>query len=571
MLGRVFRVKNSKQPRRARRAAYVLALFLVAVFVFAPAQAGMAQEPTPTTTGVEETPEAEPTVPEGEAGTTRILVTISSRARIWTVMERVGGLGRTSEVEGLTNLGVFAVEVPSDKLEERMREIRNTSGVRFVETEQWVYATDTIPNDPGFVNQYALTAIRAPQGWDYALGAETITIAILDSGVDYSHPELQGRITAGHNVVACPDITLPCAFLPHDDYGHGTHVAGIAAANTNNGIGMAGVSWGARIMPVKVLNSTGGGTYENVANGIIWAVDNGAHVINMSLGGSAPSGVLLSAVEYAYANNVLMVASAGNTGSNFVLYPARLSQVIAVGASNMNNDPASFSNYGPEVELAAPGDVIYSLQLGGGYRYMTGTSMSAPHVSGLAAILLDYVAGADSVRNLMASTALDIGPAGWDEFSGAGLIQMDSALAQVTSPRPTFTPTNTSTATLTPTFTVTPLAGGGGGSSPPGGFAPPFFQPSPTGTLALLPPPVPASPTQTVSPPEADEGVAPAALTMTPTPTPTPVREHKAARLKVFLSPVFCSSVLLIALGIGLFWLARKRRGRMSSAQSIRW
>jgi subtilisin family serine protease len=360
--------------------------------------------------------------------------------------------------------------------------------------------------------------------------------------VDYGHVDLAGKIDAGHNFIACPDTNIPCPFLPQDDFGHGTHVAGIAAASTNNGAGIAGVSWGARIMPLKVLNSSGSGTFENVAAAIVWAVDHGAQVINLSLGGSAYSAGLENAVLYAYGNNVLMAASSGNTGSNFVLYPARFPQVIAVGASNMSNQPASFSNYGPEVDLAAPGDFIYST-LPGGYGFRTGTSMSAPHVSGLASILFGYVTSADSVRGIIESTALDIGPVGWDDYSGAGLIQMDAAIALVVP------------SLSTPTSTES-----GGGSFNPPGFLPFPGYSLPTGTFTPLPSLAPfdtaqgkpATPTPTVSPP--------GEKTPTPTPTPTqiPVKENKINRLKIFLSPVFCGAVFMILLGIWLFWRARK-------------
>jgi subtilisin family serine protease len=406
-----------------RVGTYIFALAFLSTLLFPPLMAGEAQEPTPTITTTvpiletatgtasaipqSTTPatETEPAVPEEEASqqaqssgaTSRILVTISPRARIWTVMERVEGFGKATERVELSKLGVFIMEVPAEDLEERMKQIRNTTGVQYVEPEQWVSATDIIPNDPGFVNQYALNSIRAPQGWDYSTGSNSVTIAILDSGVDHGHVDLAGKITAGY------DFVFNDAH-PQDDNGHGTHVAGIAAASTNNNKGIAGVSWRARIMPLKVLNSAGNGSYENVASAIVWAVDNGAQVINLSLGGSGFSQVLENAVLYAYDNNVLIVASTGNTGSNFVLYPARFPQVVAVGASNMSDQPASFSNYGPEVDLAAPGENIYSLWLSG-YQLRTGTSMSAPHVSGLASILFGYIISADAVRGIMEATA----------------------------------------------------------------------------------------------------------------------------------------------------------------------
>jgi serine protease len=193
----------------------------------------------------------------------------------------------------------------------------------------------------------------------------------------------------------------------------------------------------------------------NVANGIIWATDHGAQVINLSLGGSAPSTILEDAVNYAYTHGVVLVGSTGNTGGSLVLYPAHYAPVIAVAATDAGNNRAGFSNFGNQVDLAAPGDQIYSLFPGGGYGNRSGTSMSAPFVSGLAAILIglpgNYNAG--WVENQMESTALDLGAPGWDPYYGFGLIQMDAAI-QLAFPTPTFTPTITDT----PTYTLTPTS-----------------------------------------------------------------------------------------------------------------
>jgi subtilisin family serine protease len=196
-------------------------------------------------------------------------------------------------------------------------------------------------------------------------------------------------------------------------------------------------------MPIKVLDASGNGTSANAAAGIIWAVDQGAQVINLSLGGTSPSAVLQSAVDYAYANGVVVVAAAGNSGTNFVLYPARYPHVIAIAATDETNEHAGFSNFGPEVALAAPGAFIYSTKPGGTYGYLSGTSMSAPFVSGLAAILrgIPGIGGPDQIAWEMESTALDLGPAGKDQLFGFGLIQMDAAirLALPSTPMPTAT------------------------------------------------------------------------------------------------------------------------------------
>jgi thermitase len=542
-------MKNRFLHPRTFSWGYSITLILLVVSLIAPAPAG-------AVSNVENVAAGAPALPMEEAGesdgVTRLYVSTSRNARVGVVAERMVGWGDVVESEALAALGVIVIEVPTENLEEQMKRIRNTSGVRYVETEQYVFATDVIPNDPAFNGQYALKSIRAPQGWMYSTGEPSIVIAVLDSGVRMNHPDLQGKLVGGYDFVD-GDAT------PQDGFGHGTHVAGIAAAATNNGTGMAGVSWGARIMPVRVLNNTGGGTFTNVALGIQWAVDNGAHVINLSLGGINYSAVLESAVEYAYNNNVLLVGSAGNGGGNLVLYPAKFPQVIAVGASNFNDTPALFSNFGPELELAAPGDAIYST-LPGGYGLQTGTSMSAPHVSGLAAVLFGYVSSADSVRSIMQATAKDIGPAGWDDYAGAGLIQMDAALAMVAPPLPT------PTFTAIPTYTAAPIIvpeeeseGQQGTIRQPAFFAPPVLLPSPTLTFTPLPTGLAASPTATNSPRAAD-----ATPTSTPTATlvPSPTPSQRAERLKVFLSPMFCSALLMILLGVWLLWLARRRKQR---------
>lgn len=349
----------------------------------------------------------------------------------------------------ISEIGAVVLSVPPGTVEDAIAYLETQPNVLYAEPNYFVYADDTYPSDPSFSLQYGLTNIRAPQGWDWATGAGWVTIAILDSGVDYLHSDLAGKVLPGFDFVNGDSDAM-------DDNGHGTHVAGIAAAATNNGVGISGASWGANILPVKVLNASGNGTYVNVANGIIWATDHGAQVINMSLGGASPSIVLEDAVNYACTRGVVLVGSTGNSGGSLVLYPAHYAPVIAVAATDAGNNIAPFSNFGNQVDLAAPGDQIYSLYPGGGYGYRSGTSMSAPYVSGLAAILIglpgNYNAG--WVENQMETTALDLGAPGWDPYYGFGLIQMDVAI-QVAYPTPTATPTITDTPSITPTSTAT--------------------------------------------------------------------------------------------------------------------
>ena len=528
-----------------RVCAFLLAGMLV--LFFGGARRGTAQESTPTVEAavsatetqvtLTETPtvfvtETAPPVEEEanvSSEVTQILVKISPNARLNNVHERLNPHGRVIEMDELEKLGVILLEVPRNQLDEKIQELLMVRGVAFAEPNYSVQAADVIPNDPGWGSQYGLVAIRAPQGWSISTGSNSVTIAILDSGVDMGHADLAGKITAGYDFVNGDA-------LPQDDYGHGTHVAGIAAALGNNGTGVAGVSWGARIMPLKVLNMFGGGSYANVAAAIVWAADHGAQVINLSLGGVSPSATLQTAVRYAYDKGILLVASSGNTGSDQVLYPARYAEVMAVGATNFANQPASFSNYGSEVDVAAPGENIYSLWPGG-YFTQSGTSMSAPYVSGLAAILFSFTNNAGLVRNAIESTALDVGPAGWDLYSGAGLIQMDSAIALVIPPA------------------RTPLSDNGQpGASNSNGIIPP--QPSFTPSLTLTPQPAPttAAPTQTSAP-----LTIPAAPTLTLTPTAAPMSASRLMQWQVLFSPYSCGGLGLILAGLGLWWFARRQ------------
>jgi thermitase len=354
-------------------------------------------------------------------GTTSILVKYDagvSQEELFQTLMQYGAVVSSD----LSKINFVVLDVPQSQYESTMQSLAVTAGVLLADSNGDVFLMDTIPNDPSFGTQYGLTAINAPQGWDTSTGSALVTIAIVDSGVDLTHPDLAGRFVAGYDFVN-NDAD------PTDDYGHGTHVAGIAAAVTDNNTGVAGVDWDAQIMPVKVLDSAGFGSFNNAALGIIWAVDHGAQVINLSLGASTNSPVLRSAIEYAYSQNVVVVAAAGNSNTN-VFYPAAYPQAIAVAASDELNNRAGFSNYGPEVDVAAPGVNIYSTTMGGGYDYLSGTSMSTAFVSGEAAILIGIRSDLtpDEVADIIKSSALDIGAPGFDNQTGYGLIQLDSAV-----------------------------------------------------------------------------------------------------------------------------------------------
>ncbi len=438
---------------------------------------------------------------------------------------------------GLSALQIYAVQVPQAQTDEMINTLAALPEVRYAEPDGTVSAQDTLPNDPGFPFQYALVNIRAPQGWDLQTGSHLVTIAIVDSGVDLTHPELAPKILPGYDFVNGDSI-------PQDDNGHGTHVAGIAGAASNNGLGIAGVSWGALILPVKVLNAFNSGTYSNVAAGIVWATDHGAQIINLSLGGASDSLTLQAAVQYAHSHGVLMAAAAGNTGGA-VLYPARYPEVIAVANTNAANVRVPGSAFGPEIDLAAPGAGIYSLAIGGGYTTLGGTSMSAPHVSGALALLLSVPGvGPGQARTYLEASALDIDSPGWDVFTGYGLIQLDAALRQAI---PTATPSPPSTRAPHTPRAFTPTAAI---------WLPPVWTSTPLPTAS--PNPLSSSnPTASATSTEAWFS----SNTATPTPTQTATRAslpaHPAKLGRALWIP--CLGIVLILLGILLAIAARRQ------------
>ncbi len=373
----------------------------------------------------------------GDYAPDEVLDPIPAQSRSKMLLAGVSRQPAASVESEIDELSVLVVKVPNGSVAESIAKLSACPETRLAEPNYLVHIADIIPSDPDWSAQYGLVNIRAPSGWSLSTGSPAVTIAIIDTGVDLGHPDLSAKIVGGHDFVNNDNSA-------QDDNGHGTHVAGIAAAVTNNGRGVAGVSWGARIMPVKVLDAAGNGTFADVAAGITWAADHGAQVINLSLGGTSASSVLQDAVDYASAKGVVIVAAAGNYGANFVLYPARFPNVIAVAATDSTNARADFSDYGPEVDVAAPGVDILST-FPGGYGYLSGTSMSTPFVAGLAAILrgIPGSGSPDAIAFDMESTALDLGPSGPDSFYGYGLIQMDAAIRLVLPPTPTPLPSST--------------------------------------------------------------------------------------------------------------------------------
>lgn len=349
---------------------------------------------------------------------------------------------------GLHRLNASLVKVPPGQEEKYARELASRPGVEFVEPN-YVIKADLIPNDPLWSEQYGPSSIQAPSAWDTTTGSSDVIVAVLDSGIDGSHPEFAGRILPGYDFVD-DDST------PQDGCGHGTHVAGIIAAEGNNAQGIAGLAWGTSIMPVRVLGDTCSGTTAGVADALVWAVERGARVINLSLGTLVPSSLLENGTYYAYSHGAAIFAAAGNSGSGFIYYPAAYPWVMAVGATDASNTRASFSNTGAALDLMAPGVSILSTTPEGSFFYqiilgvsssygtLSGTSMATPHASGAAALLATRPAfdSPDAIYQAVQSTALDLGSPGRDDQTGYGLVQIADALA--------FSPTATPPPPITP-------------------------------------------------------------------------------------------------------------------------
>jgi thermitase len=348
--------------------------------------------------------------------------------------------------ETIPDIGVQVVTVPKGQAMAKAKAYSANARVAYAEPDFVAEAMGS-PDDPYLDLQWGLTKVEASQAWDLTTGSRVVNIAILDTGVDLDHPDLADKVVS--------EINLTNYGSADDVYGHGTHVAGIAAAMTDNGIGIAGLGYSSGIMDVKVLDDNGMGAYSWIVSGILWAADNGADIINMSLGGSFASSALEDAIDYAWDKGVVVVAAAGNNGDTAPMYPAYYINCIAVAATDANDARASWSNYGDWVDVAAPGVSIYSTLKDSSYGYMSGTSMASPYVAGLAALVFTTVSDAngdgrlnDEVRSRIETTCDDINVTG----IGSGRINAYRAVH-------TDTATGSTAGIVTDSATGIPIAG----------------------------------------------------------------------------------------------------------------
>jgi len=347
----------------------------------------------------------------------------------------------------------YVVQIPDKaSVEELTYAFSRNPDVEFAEPN-YLFRIAVTPNDKYFEYQYALfnkgqqigwvpgspqgkpsADIKAPSAWEETKGTETVVIGFLDTGVDLIHPDLKNKIKNSGRDFFNNDSDAS------DDNGHGTMVAGIAAAETNNNEGIAGVAWNCKILPVKVTDKNGTGNTEMLADGIIWAADNGAHILNISGTVTAASQTLEQAIKYAYDKGVFIAAAAGNDNGP-VAYPAAYeSYVCAVAATDYNDQRSPWSNFGPQIDAAAPGDKIvstYPIALSGGFfPYKPdgwGTSLACAHVSGLAALVKSIKPWLNpaQILSIIRYSADDVNATvypGKDDFIGFGRINMEKAL-----------------------------------------------------------------------------------------------------------------------------------------------
>lgn len=362
----------------------------------------------------------------------------------------------------IDRLNVLVLKVPQGVEDKVVVAFSQNPNVEYAELDYIAYATDfpqDLPNDVYFAgNQWGLentgqtivgqagkvdADIDTEIAWKVTTG-NSIKVAVLDTGIDQDHPDLSAKIDLQQDFTGSGSV--------NDYYGHGTHVSGIVAAITNNSTGVAGTCPDCRLLNGKVLNDNGSGSYSWIANGIIWAADNEAKVVNMSLGGPTKSRTLENAVNYAWGKGAVVVAAAGNSGNQSKTYPGAYINAIAVAATDNQDNKASFSEYGSWVDVAAPGVNIYStfpthpfyLQTeygrSGNYDFGSGTSMATPMVSGAVALIWSTgrYTTASAARTRLEETADHI--TGTGTYWSAGRINVGTAVSDYVAPSPTPTP-----------------------------------------------------------------------------------------------------------------------------------
>lgn len=377
-----------------------------------------------------------------------------------SIAKTVGSIpAKTQSLNGPLGLALVKL-LKNQNYFDAMKALTKNPNVAYAEPN-YIAKAESVPNDPYYSQQWGPPAIHADTAWDKVTPSQRskVTIAILDTGINASHEDLAANIVPGYNFV---NNTA----TPTDGHGHGTHVAGIAAAIINNGRGIAGISGGSKIMPIKVLDDSGSGNYSHIIQGIQYAADHGAQVISMSLGGPGSSRSMQDAINYAINKGVTVVAAAGNEGGA-VDFPGNCAGVITVGALDSNGTRASYSNFGPELDVMAPGSQIYSSYINGSssYTYMSGTSMATPAVAGVAALVRAANPGLTpaQVSDIIDRSAADMSNPGFDNNTGYGRVDaaqaVNLALGSAPAPGPAPEPAPAPVPTPVPAPAPTPQPG----------------------------------------------------------------------------------------------------------------
>ena len=382
--------------------------------------------------------------------TSQVLVKFQPAATANDQAAAVSAAGAT-EIGTVHDLGVHVLRVPSGAVDNVVAALSHRADVEYAEADAATQATQT-PNDPGWPSQWGAVKTNVPTVWDTTTGSSSVVIAMLDTGVKYTLPDLQAHFVAGYDFVN-NDAD------PTDDNGHGTTVAGVLGATANNNAGIAGLCWQCSLMPVKVLDNAGNGNYSALANGITWATDHGADVISMSLVGTTDSSTLHSAVQYAHNHGVVLVSAAGNFTSSSPYYPAAYSEVLGVAGTQSDDTLYSWSDYGSWVKIAAPG-CNYSTMLSGNYGNFCGTSSATPAAAGIVALLRSAAPSATNtqIEAAIESSAVKIGTA-----TSCGRIDAAAALTALSSGATSASCATTSGSTGGSTTGTTGGTKGGGG------------------------------------------------------------------------------------------------------------
>jgi thermitase len=322
--------------------------------------------------------------------------------------------------EDLPEIETTILRVEPDRLVDVGTQLADHPTIEAVQKDYYFQA-QLDPDDPRFGDQTHLTIIGLPDAWEISTGSAAIISAVLDSGVDVGHADLGGRFLTGRNTFEAGGTTL-------DEYGHGTLVAGVLGAASNNRSGIAGVNWAGPILPVRVTDESGRASSRAIASGLVWASQRGARVINVSFAPLQADGVVRRATRYVFANGGLVFISAGNDGQRNADRGAR--EAVFVGATDNRDALATFSSTGPAVDLAAPGVEIWSTSNDGEYRAVSGTSFASPIAAGVAALIWSARPELPpiTVLRLLEDTAIDLGDAGDDEQFGAGRLDAGRAL-----------------------------------------------------------------------------------------------------------------------------------------------